>query len=78
MRTTSGEVLLFVIMNQNGNVIRFRENQDFFVMQILNSRGGPRAFDYVPLVLAMKLFETKNSFGSNEEYEPKSTVTSSP
>jgi D-alanyl-D-alanine carboxypeptidase len=50
MRTTSGEILLFVIMNQNGNVWRFRENQDSFVMQIQTSRGGPRAFDYVPLV----------------------------
>jgi D-alanyl-D-alanine carboxypeptidase len=78
MRTTSGEVLLFVIMDQNGNVSRFRENQDSFVMQIQNSRGGPRAFDYVPLTLAIKLADTKSSVGSNE-YEPKTTSnTSSP
>ncbi len=79
MRTTSGEILLFVIMNQNGSVSRFRENQDALVMQIQNSRGGPRAFDYVPITLAMKLADTKSSFGSTEEYEPKTTLnTSSP
>jgi serine-type D-Ala-D-Ala carboxypeptidase/endopeptidase (penicillin-binding protein 4) len=78
MRTTSGEVLLFVIMNQNGNVWRFRENQDLFVMQIQNSRGGPRAFDYVPTVLAMKLAETRSKVGSADEFEPKTTVTNSP
>jgi len=78
MRTTSGEILLFVIMNQNGNVSRFRENQDAFVMQIQTSRGGPRAFDYVPLTLAIKLSDTKSRFGSAEEYEPKTTVNSSP
>ncbi|HEY6119846.1 MAG TPA: D-alanyl-D-alanine carboxypeptidase, partial [Pyrinomonadaceae bacterium] len=78
MRTTSGEILLFVIMNQNGNVSRFRENQDAFVMQIQISRGGPRAFDYVPLTLAIKLSDTRSRFGSADEYEPKTTVNSSP
>jgi D-alanyl-D-alanine carboxypeptidase/D-alanyl-D-alanine-endopeptidase (penicillin-binding protein 4) len=77
-RTTSGEVLLFVIMNQNGNVVRFRENQDMFVMQLQNSRGGPRAFDYVPVILAMKLAQTTSTLGANEEYEPKTSGTSSP
>jgi len=76
MRTTSGEILLFVIMNQNGNVTRFRENQDMFVMQIQTSRGGPRAFDYVPLTLAIKLTDTKSSVGSGDEYEPKTTAVS--
>ncbi|HZE70662.1 MAG TPA: D-alanyl-D-alanine carboxypeptidase [Pyrinomonadaceae bacterium] len=78
MRTMSGEVLLFAIMNQNGSVARFRENQDSLVMQIQSSRGGPRAFDYVPLTLSIKLSDTKSRFGSSEEYEPKTTVTSSP
>jgi len=79
MRTTSGEILLFVIMNQNGSVTRFRENQDALVMQVQTSRGGPRAFDYVPGTLAIKLADTKNSFGSTDEYEPKTTInTNSP
>jgi serine-type D-Ala-D-Ala carboxypeptidase/endopeptidase (penicillin-binding protein 4) len=77
MRTTSGEVLLFVIMNQNGNVARFRENQDFFVMQIQSSRGGPRAFDYVPQVLAIKLAATTSKVGS-DEFEPKTGGSNSP
>ena len=78
MRTTSGEVLLFVIMNQNGNVMRFRENQDLFVKQIQNSRGGPRAFDYVPAVMAMKLNETTSKVGSVDEFEPKSPISNTP
>jgi D-alanyl-D-alanine carboxypeptidase/D-alanyl-D-alanine-endopeptidase (penicillin-binding protein 4) len=78
LRTVSGEVLLFVIMNQNGNVSRFRNNQDFLVMQIQNTRGGPRSFDYVPQTLAIKLVNTKSTLGSSDEYEPKVTVTSSP
>ena len=76
MRTTSGEILLFVIMNQNGNVFRFRENQDSFVMHVQNSRGGPRAFDYVPLTMAIKLTDTKSRLGSADEFEPKSTAAS--
>ena len=76
MRTASGEILLFVIMNQNGNVLRFRENQDAFVKQIQNSRGGPRAFDYVPITLAIKLTDTKSHVGSADEYEAKPTAVS--
>jgi D-alanyl-D-alanine carboxypeptidase/D-alanyl-D-alanine-endopeptidase (penicillin-binding protein 4) len=64
MRTASGDVLLFVIMNQGGNVLRFRQNQDFMVMQIQNSRGGPRPFKYTPLPLPMKLSDTESVSGS--------------
>lgn len=80
MRTMGGETLLFVIMNQDGNVQRFRDNQDSLVMQVQTSRGGPRAFDYVPLRLAVKLANTQSSFAvSSEEYEPvRSTHGSSP
>src|SRR4029079_13733883 len=60
MRTKSGETLLFVIMNQRGNVVRFRANQDYLVMQVQNSRGGPKPFDYKPLVLPMKLADTES------------------
>lgn len=78
LKTVNGDVLLFVIMNQSGNVSRFRNNQDSFVMQIQNTRGGPKSFDYVPHTLAIKLVNTKSTLGSSDEYEPKVTVTSSP
>src|SRR5258705_10972934 len=64
MRTANGEVLLFVIMNQRGTVVRFRENQDYLVMQVQNSRGGPQAFKYKPLALTMKLADTESISGS--------------
>ena len=71
MRTRSGETLLFVIMNQGGNVLRFRSNQDYMVMQVQNSRGGPKAFDYKPLALPMRLADTESISGSaNGELGP--------
>jgi hypothetical protein len=69
MRTRSGETLLFVIMNQRGNVLRFRSNQDYLVMQVQNSRGGPKAFAYKPLPLTMRLSDTE-SVSANEELGP--------
>ncbi len=71
MQAANGEVLLFVIMNQHGNVVRFRENQDFFVMQVQNSRGGPKAFEYRPRPLMMDLSDTESTFASGEDYGPK-------
>jgi len=71
MQTASGEVLLFVIMNQRGSVVRFRENQDYLVMLIQNSWGGPKAFDYKPLSLMMQLSNTESSVGGGDEYEPR-------
>jgi hypothetical protein len=78
MRTAAGEILLFVIMNRQGSVLRFRLNQDYLVMQIQNSRGGPKAFDYKPHLLAMKLADTQSLPSAGDEYEPvlKSPVTS--
>ena len=70
MRAANGEVLLFVIMNQRGSVSRFRENQDFFVMLVQNTRGGPKAFDYKPLMLTMQLSHTESTVAAGEEYEP--------
>ena len=64
MRTRNGDTLLFVIMNQRGNVLRFRSNQDYLVMQVQNSRGGPQAFNYKPLTLTMKLADTESVSGS--------------
>ncbi|HEX3083260.1 MAG TPA: D-alanyl-D-alanine carboxypeptidase [Pyrinomonadaceae bacterium] len=72
MRTKSGRIVLFVIMNQRGNVLRFRQNQDTIVTSIQNSLGGPAAFDYQPVKLAMRLanseFEATKGRG---EFEPK-------
>jgi D-alanyl-D-alanine carboxypeptidase/D-alanyl-D-alanine-endopeptidase (penicillin-binding protein 4) len=79
MRTASGATLLFVIMNRRGNVTRFRSNQDFLVMQILSSRGGPMAFKYTPRLLTMRLSDTQNSFtASDEEFEPVLKSSSAP
>jgi D-alanyl-D-alanine carboxypeptidase/D-alanyl-D-alanine-endopeptidase (penicillin-binding protein 4) len=79
MKTASGDTLLFVIMNRRGSVLRFRENQDYFVMQIQNTRGGPKAFDYKPHMLAMKLANTESSFGSaSGEFEPAPKGPASP
>jgi D-alanyl-D-alanine carboxypeptidase/D-alanyl-D-alanine-endopeptidase (penicillin-binding protein 4) len=61
MKTRSGRVVLFVIMNQSGNVYRFRQNQDAIVSAIQNSLGGPAPFDYHPVRLSMRL--------ANSEYE---------
>lgn len=71
LKTANGEVLLFVIMNQRGSVVRFRENQDYLVMLVQNSRGGPKAFDYKPLSLMMQLSNTESTIGTSDEYEPK-------
>ncbi len=79
MRTASGEVLLFVIMNQRGSVLRFRQNQDFMVMQIQNSRGGPRAFKYQPVPLPMKLSDTESISGpAVNELDPVNNSATAP
>ena len=71
MKTASGEVLLFVIMNQSGSVSRFRENQDYLVMLIQNTRGGPKAFEYKPVTMTMQLSHTESTVAVTDEYEPK-------
>src|SRR6201988_1266528 len=68
MRAANGEVLLFVIMNQRGSVWRFRENQEYLVMLVQNTRGGPKAFDYRPLMLTMKLSDTESTVARSEEH----------
>ena len=72
LKAANGEVLLFVIMNQRGSVLRFRENQDYLVMLIQNTRGGPKPFPYRPVTLAMRLSDTE-TIAASEEYEPKSS-----
>jgi D-alanyl-D-alanine carboxypeptidase/D-alanyl-D-alanine-endopeptidase (penicillin-binding protein 4) len=72
MKTKSGRIVLFVILNQRGNVGLFRHNQDGIVTAIQNSLGGPAPFDYHPVRLAMRLansdYETAKQRG---EYEPR-------
>ena len=72
MRTANGETLLFVIMNQRGSVSRFRENQDYLVMLVHNTRGGPKAFDYKPSLLSMQLSHTESVVSGADEFEPPS------
>lgn len=72
MKAANGEVLLFVIMNQRGSIYRFRENQDYLVMLVQNTRGGPKAFDYRPVMLTMQLSHTESTVADSEEYEPPS------
>jgi D-alanyl-D-alanine carboxypeptidase/D-alanyl-D-alanine-endopeptidase (penicillin-binding protein 4) len=72
MRAANGETLLFVIMNQRGSVSRFRENQDYLVMLVQNTRGGPKAFDYKPSLLTMRLAQTESVVAEGEEFEPPS------
>ena len=72
MKTRSGRVVLFVILNQRGNVVHFRQNQDGIVAAIQNALGGPAPFDYRPIRLSMRLadsdYETSKARG---EYEPR-------
>ncbi len=72
LKAANGEVLLFVIMNQRGSVWKFRENQDYLIMQIQGTRGGPKAFDYRPLTLTMQLSDTESTLESNDDFGPKS------
>lgn len=72
MKTKSGRVVLFVILNQRGSVVRFRQNQDQIVTAIQNTLGGPAPFEYVPVKLPTRLadsdYETAKTRG---EYEPR-------
>jgi serine-type D-Ala-D-Ala carboxypeptidase/endopeptidase (penicillin-binding protein 4) len=72
MKTKSGQVVLFVIMNQQGNVLSFRQNQDNIVASIQNVFGGPAPFDYRPVSLPMRLANSSSETAKGRgEYEPK-------
>ncbi|HMH43541.1 MAG TPA: D-alanyl-D-alanine carboxypeptidase [Pyrinomonadaceae bacterium] len=72
MKTRSGRVVLFVIMNQRGNVGRFRQNQDSIVSAIQNSLGGPAPFDYQPVKLSMRLADSDYAAAkARGEVEPR-------
>ncbi len=79
MKTATGEILLFVILNQQGSVSRFRENQDYLVKQAQASRGGPQAFDYRQQPLPMRLADTRASVAASpDEFEPVMANGNSP
>ncbi len=72
MKTKSGRVVLFVILNQHGNVSHFRQNQDGIVAAIQNTLGGPAPFDYRPIRLAMRLADSDTEAAkARGEYEPR-------
>jgi D-alanyl-D-alanine carboxypeptidase/D-alanyl-D-alanine-endopeptidase (penicillin-binding protein 4) len=73
MKTRQGETLLFVILDQRGNVVRFRRWQDALVAEVQGERGGPAPFTYTPLALLIRLSTTEfdGARASNlDEYEP--------
>jgi hypothetical protein len=65
-------------MNQRGSVGRFRENQDYLVMLVQNTRGGPKAFDYKPSLLTMQLANTESILSASDEFEPPSQLQNTP
>lgn len=73
MHSRDGETLLFVIFDQRGSVVRFRQWQDALVADVQNSHGGPSPFTYAPQMLAIRLaaseFDSARS-GNLDEYEP--------
>ncbi len=72
MKTKSGRVVLFVILNQHGNVGHFRQNQDGIVTAIQNTLGGPAPFDYRPIRLSMRLVDSNTEAAkARGEYEPR-------
>ena len=70
MLTKNGRVVLFVIFNQHGNVLSFRQNQDLIVTAIQNALGGPAPFTYQPVTLALRLahsdYEAAKARGETE------------
>jgi D-alanyl-D-alanine carboxypeptidase/D-alanyl-D-alanine-endopeptidase (penicillin-binding protein 4) len=72
MQTRSGRVVLFVILNEHGSVLRFRQNQDDIVAAIQNSFGGPAPFPYHPITPALRLADSDYTAAKGRgEYEPR-------
>jgi D-alanyl-D-alanine carboxypeptidase/D-alanyl-D-alanine-endopeptidase (penicillin-binding protein 4) len=73
LRARNQDTLLFVIFDQRGSVVRFRQWQDSLVADLQNQRGGPAPFTYAPQTMAIRLAssEIDSARGSTlEEYEP--------
>ncbi len=72
MLTKTGRVVLFVIMNQRGNVLSFRQNQDNIVASIQNAFGGPAPFNYRAVNLSLRLANSDYQTAKERtEYEPR-------
>jgi D-alanyl-D-alanine carboxypeptidase/D-alanyl-D-alanine-endopeptidase (penicillin-binding protein 4) len=72
LQTKSGRVVLFVILNEHGNVLRFRQNQDDIVAAIQNSFGGPAPFPYHPITPALRLADSDYATAKGRAaYEPR-------
>jgi D-alanyl-D-alanine carboxypeptidase/D-alanyl-D-alanine-endopeptidase (penicillin-binding protein 4) len=73
LRARDGSTLLFVILDQRGSILRFRQSQDALVANLQNERGGPLPFTYVPQAMAIRLSSSEfdNARASAlDEYEP--------
>jgi D-alanyl-D-alanine carboxypeptidase/D-alanyl-D-alanine-endopeptidase (penicillin-binding protein 4) len=73
LRTAKGDTLLFVILDQRGSVVRFRQWQDALVASLQNERGGPAPFTYAPQTMAIRLSSTEIDSArasALDEYEP--------
>jgi D-alanyl-D-alanine carboxypeptidase/D-alanyl-D-alanine-endopeptidase (penicillin-binding protein 4) len=73
LRTAKGDTLLFVILDQRGSVVRFRQWQDALVAQLQSERGGPAPFTYAPQAMAIRLSSTEIDSArasALDEYEP--------
>jgi D-alanyl-D-alanine carboxypeptidase/D-alanyl-D-alanine-endopeptidase (penicillin-binding protein 4) len=72
MRVRDGSTLLFVVLDQRGSVVRFRQWQDALVSEVQAARGGPLAFTYAPQTMAIRLsaseFDSARAVGL-DEYE---------
>jgi serine-type D-Ala-D-Ala carboxypeptidase/endopeptidase (penicillin-binding protein 4) len=72
MRVRDGSTLLFVVLDQRGSVVRFRQWQDALVSEVQAARGGPLAFTYAPQTMAIRLsaseFDSARAAGL-DEYE---------
>jgi serine-type D-Ala-D-Ala carboxypeptidase/endopeptidase (penicillin-binding protein 4) len=72
MRVRDGSTLLFVVLDQRGSVVRFRQWQDALVSEVQLERGGPLPFTYSPQTMAIKLsnseFDSARAAGL-DEYE---------
>lgn len=72
MNTKSGRVVLFVILNQRGSVIRFRDNQDAIVTSIQNTLGGPAPIPYKQIQLLQRLADSDyEAAKARGEVEPR-------
>jgi serine-type D-Ala-D-Ala carboxypeptidase/endopeptidase (penicillin-binding protein 4) len=71
MRVRDGSTLLFVVLDQRGSILRFRQWQDALVSEVQAGLGGPLPFTYSPQTLAIKLSNSEfdSARAGLDEYE---------